>query len=93
MPYEQRPGQGSLFKNRDKGNNERAPNLKGTGLLELADGSLIELDIAAWTKESQKAGKWLSLTIKLKQDRPIRQRFNQRVQEMGSDIDDANIEY
>jgi hypothetical protein len=98
LPYEFRPGQGQLFKNRDR-KNEKHPNLKGTALLELADGTTVELDIAGWTKESPKAGKWLSLSIKLKGDQPIRQRFdndgsgrqrfNRRVQEMGTDIDDA----
>jgi hypothetical protein len=99
MAYELRPGQGQLFKNRDRGNNDRAPNLKGTALLQLADGTTVELDIAAWTKESDKAGKWLSLNVKLKGEQPIRQHFDnptgsrehftQRVAEMGSQIDDT----
>jgi hypothetical protein len=99
MPFEHRPNSGSLFKPKKKNDNPNAPTLTGSGLLELVDGSLIELDIAAWTKESPKAGKWLSLSIKLKGDQPIRQRFdndgggrqcfNRRVQEMGTDIDDA----
>jgi hypothetical protein len=99
MAYERRPGQGTLFRNRDKGDNEKAPNLKGTALLELADGSLVDLEIAAWSRESEKAGKWLSLSIKLKgaryarkpsdqgQNTNGRQQFNQRVQQMGMDID------
>ena len=65
MPYEQRPNSGQLFKNRDR-KNDKAPNLKGAGLLELEDGSLVELDIGGWTRESEKAGKWISLSIKLK---------------------------
>lgn len=56
---------GQLFKNRDKGNNQKAPNLKGNALLELADASTVEFDIAAWTRESERAGRWLALSIKL----------------------------
>jgi hypothetical protein len=98
MPFENKPNTGALFKNRDKGNNEKAPNLKGTALLQLADGSTVELDIAGWARESEKAGRWLSLSVKLKGDQLIRQRFdndgggherfNQRVQEIGEPIDE-----
>src|SRR5215470_12584962 len=96
MPYELKPGQGQLFKNRNRGDNDRAPNLKGTALLQLEDGSTVELDIAAWSRESDKAGKWLSLTVKPKAARQQfdsntnagHQRFNDRVQEMGTPIDD-----
>jgi hypothetical protein len=65
MPFETRPGQGSLFKNRDR-KNDKAPTLKGTAVLELADGTLVDLEIAAWTRESPKAGKWLSLSVRPK---------------------------
>jgi hypothetical protein len=34
------------------------------------NGQLYELDIAAWTKQSERAGKFLSLSIKLK-GRPL----------------------
>lgn len=72
MPFEQRPGSGSLFKNRDHEKNPKAPNLKGTALLQLTDGSLVEIEISAWTKESERAGKWLSLSVKPKDARPYR---------------------
>ena len=100
--FELRPGQGQLFKNRDRGNNDRAPTLKGSALLELADGSTVELDIAAWTKESEKAGKWLSLSVKLKAAQPVRstgasiaqnagrQRFNERVAKVGTPLDELD---
>jgi hypothetical protein len=91
MPYEQRPNSGQLFLNR-KRKNDNAPNLKGSGLLELEDGHMVELDIAAWTKESPKAGKWLSLTIKVKQARDGQnaghEHFNQRVAEASTPMDD-----
>jgi len=97
MPFEARPNSGALFQNKNKGNNEKAPNLKGNALLELEDGSTVELDLAAWTKQSDKAGKWLSLSVKLKQDSDSsqpqssggRQQFQKRVAEMGTDIDAA----
>jgi hypothetical protein len=103
MPYEHRPNSGSLFKNRNKGDNEKAPNLKGTALLELPDGTTVELDIAAWTRESEHAGKWLSLSVKLKQQRPIRQHFNnddggrqdfnEFVNRHGTPVDDEDVPF
>jgi hypothetical protein len=87
MPYEHRPNSGSLFKNRDRNNNERAPNLKGSGLIEI-DGRTYELDLAAWTRESAKAGKWLSLSISLKQPRVASQkRPNAADLAAGVDVD------
>ena len=68
MPFEHKPGTGSLFKPRDR-KNDRAPNLTGGAIVEIGD-ELYELDISAWTKESPKAGKWLSLSVKLKTVRP-----------------------
>jgi hypothetical protein len=82
MAYEHRPGQGSLFKNKDALGNPRAPNLKGSALIQNCD-QFYELDLAAWTKKSDRAGKWLSLSVKLKQQRkpaPGRAAFNERVQ-------------
>jgi hypothetical protein len=97
MPYEQRPSTGSLFSNRGR-KNGKAPNFKGSGLLELDGGRLVELDLAGWTRESERAGKWLSLSIKLKADRPIRQRFDgigrrqgltEFVNEHGTPVDES----
>jgi hypothetical protein len=98
MAFENRPNSGVLFQNKNKGNNEKAPNLKGNALLELEDGSTVELDLAAWTKQSDKAGKWLSLSVKLKQEHHDRDsaqpqsgggraHFNQRVAQMGTPVD------
>jgi hypothetical protein len=47
----------------------RRRDIKGDALLQLADGSIVELDIGAWLKESPKAGKFYSLSVKLKQSR------------------------
>jgi hypothetical protein len=67
MPYEQRPGSGTLFRNREK-KNPNHPDLKGDALVEI-DGQLYQLELAAWTKQSERAGKFLSLSVKLKGDR------------------------
>jgi hypothetical protein len=103
MPFQNRPGQGALFKNRDHEKNPKSPNLKGDALLELADGTTVELDLAAWTRDSERAGKWLSLSIKLKQERPIRQRFgnedgsrhdfNDYVNQHGTPVDDQDVPF
>jgi hypothetical protein len=66
VAYENRPNSGVLWQNRKHVDGDKLPSLKGEGLLELPDGSMVTLDIAAWTKESPKAGKWLSLSIKVK---------------------------
>ena len=96
MAYEQRPNSGRLFINRERKTDD-LPNLKGTGLLELVDGSLVELDVAAWTRESPKAAKWLSLSIKLKdatrQARPSngRQHVSDYVNQHGTAFDDEGV--
>jgi hypothetical protein len=117
MAFEQRANSAQLFKNRDK-KSDSHPNLKGEGALDatairqyLADNpetSTIPLELAAWTKESEKAGKWLSLSVKLKGERVIRQHFDDRSQQQsgtrgaatGADIanafpaeDDRDIEF
>jgi hypothetical protein len=63
--FEQRANSGQLFINRQRGDNEKAPRMKGSGCVVIA-GVTYDLDIAAWAKESPKAGKWLSLSIKVK---------------------------
>ncbi len=96
MAWETKPGQGQLFKNRDR-KTEKHPNLKGTALLELADGSTVELDIAAWTRETRTGDKFLSLSVKLKGDRdssrpstsPAQRRPNAQDLVNGVDIDAA----
>lgn len=61
MAYELKEGQGSLFKNNKVSVN--APDCKGSVLI---NGQLYE--IAGWKRESERAGTWLSLSVKLKQD-------------------------
>jgi hypothetical protein len=99
MAFEKRPNSGQLFKNDKKGDNSRAPNLKGSALLQLENGELLELDLAAWTRESEKAGRWLSLSIKLKGDRQStqsrsdggRQQFNNHVNQHGTALDGQGV--
>ena len=106
MPYKLKPGQGQLFRNREK-KEDRHPNVKGNAMIDASavhqylaehpDATTMPLELAAWTKESDRAGKWLSFSVKLKQDRDStqsrsgggREQFNKRVQEVGSDIDAA----
>ena len=60
MAYEQKPGQGSLFKNDKANENEKAPVYKGT--LTTPDGKKYE--ISAWVRESQNGVKYMSLAVK-----------------------------
>ncbi len=62
MAYEQKDGQGSLFKN-DKDGVENRPDLKGS--ITIAGK---QYWLSAWTKEGDK-GKWLSLSAQPKDDR------------------------
>lgn len=69
--YEPKPNTGSLFKNTYK-KAENQPDLKGDLILDkvfLEDlmnnskTSTIKVSISAWSKESEKVGKYLSLSI------------------------------
>src|SRR6516162_4987472 len=91
MAYQQKPGQTNLFSNRDK-KEERHPDFKGECSIEIAD-RLYPLDIAMWRKESDRAGEYFSVSIRLKgqqQARPNagRQHFNERVAQMDMPLDD-----
>lgn len=58
MAYEQKEGQGSLFKNQKK-TDEKHPDYKGDCLL---NGK--KMQIAAWIKEAKNGSKFMSLRIK-----------------------------
>ena len=60
MAYEQKPGQGSMFKNDKANENEKAPIYKGT--CTTPDGKKWEL--AAWVRESQSGVKYFSIVLK-----------------------------
>lgn len=61
MAWEQREGQGSLFRNEQR-SKDTHPNARGTALI---GGVLYE--VSAWTKEG-KSGKFQSLAFKPKED-------------------------
>ena len=69
--YEQKPNTGVLFKNTYK-ETENQPNLKGNlildkvfleDLIHQSKESTIKVSISAWSKESEKVGKYLSISI------------------------------
>lgn len=65
MAYEQRDGSGALFKN-DKQGNEKRPDYRG----DITLGG-VQYEIAGWLKDG-KRGKFLSLSGKVKGERPKR---------------------
>jgi hypothetical protein len=66
MSYAPKDGSGALFKN-DKKGNEKAPDYRGDAMI---GGTLHE--IAGWIKQGTK-GSYLSLSVKVKTDRPQQQ--------------------
>lgn len=60
MAYEQKPGQGSLFKNDKAAENEKAPIYKGS--CTTPDGKKWEM--AAWVRETQSGVKYFSIALK-----------------------------
>lgn len=62
MAYEMKEGTFSLFKN--ESDNEKAPRMKGKLLL---NGKMYQ--VAVWTRESEKAGKWFSGSVEEITDR------------------------
>lgn len=66
MAYEHREGQGSLFKNKKE--KETHPDYRGDAMV---NGALVE--IAAWIKEGKNGGKFMSLSIKPKEEREARE--------------------
>ena len=62
MSYEPKDMSGSLFKNQ-KREKDTHPNMTGSALI---DG--VEYWVSGWTKESEKAGKWISLSFKPKEE-------------------------
>jgi hypothetical protein len=80
MAYEQRVNSGSLFKNKDP-RTDKSPNVTGNALLRVGD-QLVEIGLSGWTKENEKIGKWLSLSLKIKGTRPAEPVDN-------SDVDQA----
>ena len=65
MAYEQREGQGSLFTNKKKEEGSSQPDRNGTLML---NGKVYE--VSGWLKTAASGLKYLSLSIKLKDERP-----------------------
>jgi hypothetical protein len=94
MPYQQKPGQTNLFSNRDK-KEERHPDFKGECQVEI-NGHLYPLDIAMWRKESERAGEFFSVSIRLKGERQPRpsngcQHVSDYVNQHGTAFDDEGV--
>ena len=64
MAYELREGQGSIFRN-DKKTNENQPNARGSAMI----GGIV-YEISSWTKRDKNGNPWQSLSIKPKEARP-----------------------
>ncbi len=62
MAYEQREGQGSLFKNEKQ--NDRQPDYRGTIMI-----GGVTYEVAAWERTSQRGAQYLSLQASQQQNR------------------------
>ena len=69
MAFEQRPNTGTLFRNGELASNPKAPNMWAMRYCSSPMAVSLSLDIAAWLKERPKAGKFYSLSARLKQSR------------------------
>ena len=84
--FQHREGAGSLWPNKDKGDNPKAPNSKGEIML---NGVVFE--IAGWTRTDKNGGKYISLSGKPKgerQERPTAPRQEPQRQASSRDLDD-----
>jgi hypothetical protein len=76
--FEKRDMSGALFRNNKKGN-EKAPNSRGYVII-----AGVEYELSGWTRESDKAGRWVSLAVKCKDDAPAS--GNGKQQDFDDDI-------
>lgn len=88
MSYEQKPGQGSLFKNDKTGGNPNWPDYRGS--VTLPNGEQMWLD--AWIKDGKK-GKFMSLSIKPKQAKGERTTQNDPKPAPADDFGDSEIPF
>lgn len=65
MAFEQREGQGSLFKNHKREPESQQPNATGKCMI----GGVI-YEISAWTKKDKNGNPWQSLSFKVKGEQP-----------------------
>lgn len=85
MAFEQKPGTGFLFKNEDRQGQQ--PNTRGT--LMTPDGKLWE--IAGWTKQSEKAGTFISL--KAQKPTPKDEPKQSQGQDQNQPVNDDDIPF
>lgn len=83
MSYQQKDGQGSLFRN-DKQGNEKRPDWRGSLTL---DGK--EYEVAGWERTSQKGTAYISLSGKPKQARQERQEAPQTQNTQPEEFNDS----
>jgi hypothetical protein len=72
MAYEVKPNTGSLFKNTYKKTGDNKPDMKGDvvldktfiiNMMDQSKGSTVTISLAAWVKESEKVGKFMSINV------------------------------
>lgn len=63
MAFEHEPGKISIFKN-DKSGNEKAPEYRGRGKLELPDGGTMKVEVALWVNQDKNGNKYFGGSIK-----------------------------
>ena len=78
---------GILFKNEDKGSNERAPDY--TGKINFGG---VEKRLAAWIKTGRTGKKFMSLKVSDPQERQAADPARQEPQKMATDDDDLGSE-
>jgi hypothetical protein len=84
MSYEPKDMSGSLFKNQ-KREKDTHPNMTGSALI---DG--VEYWVSGWTKESEKAGKWISLSFKQKDE--VQKAGVQKAKQAAAEVEFTNDE-
>lgn len=79
--YIQKDGSGNLFRN-DKGDNPKRPDYRG----DITLGG-VQYELSAWIKDGKK-GKFMSLSIKPKQERGAAKPRDERPAPAGDPLDD-----
>lgn len=63
MAYETPPGKITVFKNQKNGN-EKQPDYRGRGNLELPTGGTMKVEVALWLNEDKNGNKYFGGSIK-----------------------------
>jgi hypothetical protein len=89
MAYEQKPGQGSIFKN-DRKESENHPDYKGDGTCPCCKNKLW-LDM--WTKKPEGKKPYFSVSLKAKDAKPAAQAAPKQAPAPAADFDDSDIPF